>query len=65
MTLAPLIMAAVAGAAALGAIAALAFIRGAGEGAIYARRLIATMLVALAGILSFFAWSMASWGTGK
>lgn len=65
MTLAPLIMAAVAGLAALGAICALAFIRGASEAAIYARRLTATMLVALAGILGFFAWSMASWGTGK
>lgn len=58
---APLIMAAVASLAALGGIAALAVIRGRSDGAIYARRMIATMLFALAGILGFFAWSMASW----
>ncbi|QDZ06709.1 hypothetical protein FPZ24_03795 [Sphingomonas panacisoli] len=61
MSLAPVIMAAVASLAALGAIAAILGIRGTGDAAIYARRLTATMLFALAGILGFFAWSMASW----
>ena len=63
MTSAPIIMAAVASVAGLGGATALVAIRGAGEGAIYARRMTATMLFALAAILGFFAWSMASWST--
>ena len=64
MIRAPIIMAAVAGVAGLGGVASLFAIRGSSEGAIYARRITATMLFALAGILGFFAWSMASWGPG-
>jgi len=64
MTRAPLIMAAVAGLAGVGGVAALFGIRGPSEAAIYARRMIATMLLALALILGFFAWSLTSWGTG-
>ncbi|MBS1831287.1 MAG: hypothetical protein JST65_01160 [Acidobacteria bacterium] len=63
MIRAPVIMAAVASLAGVGGIAALVGIRGRSDAAIYARRLIATMLLALAGILGFFAWSMASWGS--
>ena len=64
MIRAPIIMAAVASVAGIGGVASLFAIRGASDGAIYARRLIATMLFALAGILGFFAWSMANWGPG-
>ena len=64
MIRAPIIMAAVASLAGVGGIAALFGIRGTSEGAVYARRMIATMLFALAGILGFFAWSLASWGPG-
>jgi hypothetical protein len=64
MIRAPIIMAAVAGLAGLGGLASLFAIRGSSEGAVYARRITATMLLALAGILGFFAWSMASWGPG-
>ncbi|MBN8814027.1 MAG: hypothetical protein J0J06_01110 [Sphingomonas sp.] len=62
MTRAPIVMAAVASVAGLGGVASLVAIRGAGEAATYARRMIATMLFALALILGFFAWSLASWG---
>lgn len=64
MIRAPIIMAAVAGVAGLGGVVSLVAIRRASEGTVYARRLIATMLFALAGILGFFAWSMTSWGPG-
>ena len=64
MIRAPIIMAAVAGLAGIGGVASILAIRGSSEGAVYARRLTATMLFALAGILGFFAWSMASWGAG-
>jgi len=64
MTRAPIVMAAVASVAGLGGVAALFGIRGSSEAATYARRLTATMLFALAGILGFFAWSMANWGAG-
>ena len=65
MIRAPIIMAAVASVAGLGGVASLFMIRGSSEGAVYARRITATMLFALAGILGFFAWSMASWGPGS
>ena len=61
MTRAPIVMAAVASVAGLGGIAALLAIRGDSDAATYARRMIATMLFALALILGFFAWSMAGW----
>lgn len=64
MTRAPIVMAAVASVAGLGGIASLVAIRGRSDAATYARRMIATMLFALAGILGFFAWSLASWGAG-
>ncbi|MDB5678999.1 hypothetical protein [Sphingomonas bacterium] len=65
MSTAPIIMYAVAGVVALGGIAAMFGIRGPSEGAVYARRIVVTMALALAGILGFFAWSMASWGAGS
>ena len=65
MIRAPIIMATVASVAGLGGVASLFMIRGSSEGAVYARRITATMLLALAGILGFFAWSMASWGRGS
>jgi len=61
MTRAPLIMYAVAGAAGAGGIVVLTR-RAASEGAVYARRIGATMLFALATILTVFATAMASWG---
>ena len=64
MTRAPIIMAAVASVAGLGGIAALVGIRGRSDAATYARRMIATMLFALALNLGFFAWSLASWEPG-
>ena len=48
----------------LAGIVAIFAIRGTSEGAVYARRILVTMLLALGGILGFFAWSMASWGPG-
>ena len=65
MSLAPIIMYAVAAVLTLSGIASIVAIRGTSEPAIYARRLLATMLFALGGILGFFAWSMASWGGAK
>ena len=62
MTLAPLIMYIVAGVLLLAGVVAMFAIRGRREGAVYARRILVTMLLALGGILAFFAWSMASWG---
>jgi hypothetical protein len=56
-------MYAVASAAGAGGIVVLTR-RAASEGAIYARRIGATMLFALAAILTVFATAMASWGTG-
>jgi predicted small integral membrane protein len=64
MSAAPIIMYAVAGVLIVGGIIAMFAIRGPSEGAIYARRILVTMLLALGGILAFFAWSMASWGPG-
>ena len=64
MSLAPIIMYAVAGFLLLAGIVAMFAIRGPSEGAVYARRILVTMLLALGGILAFFAWSMASWGPG-
>lgn len=61
MTRAPIVMAAVASLAGVGGIAALFGIRGTGDAATYARRMVATMLFAIALILGFFAWSLASW----
>ena len=61
MTRGPIIMYAVAAVAGLGAIATL-FAPGKSEGAMYARRIGATMLLALALILAVFATAMASWG---
>jgi hypothetical protein len=54
-------MYAVAGAAGAGGIVVLTR-RAASEGAVYARRIGATMLFALATILTVFASAMASWG---
>jgi hypothetical protein len=64
MNRAPLIMYAVAGAAGAGGILVLTR-SAASEGAVYARRIGATMLFALAAILTVFASAMASWGTGQ
>ena len=61
MTRAPLIMYAVAGAAGAGGILVLTR-RAASEGAVYARRIGATMLLALAVMLAVFATAMARWG---
>ena len=63
MTRAPLIMYAVAGVAGAGGIVVLTR-RATSEGAVYARRIGATMLLALAAILTVFASAMASWGPG-
>ncbi|THD37866.1 MAG: hypothetical protein E7773_02495 [Sphingomonas sp.] len=65
MSWAPLIMYIVAGALILAGIVAIVAIRGSSEGAVYARRILVTMLLTLGGILAFFAWSMASWGPGR
>ena len=35
------------------------------EGAVYARRIVGTMLGALAVVLAMFAWNMAGWGPGR
>jgi hypothetical protein len=59
----PLIMYIVAGTAAAGGVFALTR-RAASEGAVYARRIVATMLFALALILTVFATAMASWSAG-
>ena len=64
MISAPIIMYAVAGVLIVAGIVAMVAIRGPSEGAVYARRILVTMLLALGGILAFFAWSMASWGPG-
>jgi hypothetical protein len=56
-------MYAVASAAGAGGIVVLTR-RAASEGAVYARRIGATMLFALAAILTVFATAMASWGAG-
>ena len=63
MTRAPLIMYAVAGVAGAGGIVVLTR-RAASEGAVYARRIGATMLFALAAILTIFASAMTSWSAG-
>jgi hypothetical protein len=63
MNRAPLIMYAVAGAAGAGGIVVLTR-RAASEGAVYAQRIGATMLLALATILIVFASAMASWSAG-
>ncbi|HEX4694931.1 hypothetical protein [Sphingomonas sp.] len=62
MTRAPIIMGTVAAVAALGGAGVLVGIRGSSEGAVYARRIGATMLLMLALILGGFATAMASWG---
>lgn len=61
MTRAPIIMYAVAGVAGLSGIGLL-FVRAKSDGAIYARRIGTTMLLALALILAVFAHALASWG---
>lgn len=61
MNRAPLIMYSVAGVAGAGGIVVLTR-RAVSEGAVYARRIGATMLFALATILTVFATAMASWG---
>lgn len=63
MTRAPLVMYSVAGIAAAGGVYAVTR-RAASEGAVYARRIVATMLFALATILTVFATAMASWSAG-
>ena len=63
MTRAPIIMYAVAGAAAAGGVYVVTR-RATSEGAVYARRIGATMLFALAAILTVFASAMASWSAG-
>ena len=63
MTRGPLIMYAVAAVAAGGGAYVLTR-RAASEGAVYARRIGATMLFALATILTIFATAMASWSAG-
>ncbi len=60
MTRAPLVMYAVAASAGAGGIFVLTR-RATSEGAVYARRIGATMLLALATILTVFATTMASW----
>jgi predicted small integral membrane protein len=64
MSWAPIIMYAVAGVLILAGIVAIVAIRGQSDGAVYARRILVTMLLTLGGILAFFAWSMARWETG-
>jgi uncharacterized membrane protein len=63
MTRAPLVMYAVAGVAGAGGLVVLTR-RAKSEGAVYAQRIGATMLLALAAILTVFASAMASWGAG-
>ena len=65
MSWAPIIMFAVAGVLALGGVVAIFAIRGRSDSAVYARRILVTMLLTLAGILGFFAWSMAGWEAGS
>ena len=57
---APHIMAVVAAIAALLTIAVWTT-RARSDGAVYARRIVGTMLGALAIVLAFFAWSLAQW----
>lgn len=61
---APRIMGIVAAVAAAGAIAVWTQAPQS-EGAVYARRIVGTMLGALAVVLAMFAWSMAGWGPGR
>lgn len=61
MNRAPLVMYAVAGVAGAGGIVVLTR-RATSEGAVYARRIGATMLFALTAILTVFATALASWG---
>ena len=63
MTRAPMIMYAVAGVAAAGGTYVVTR-RATSEGAVYARRIGGTMLLALAVILGVFATAMASWSAG-
>ena len=63
MNRAPLVMYAVAGVAGAGGIVVLTR-RVTSEGAVYAQRIGATMLLALATILTVFASAMASWSAG-
>jgi restriction endonuclease Mrr len=63
MNRAPLVMYAVAGVAGAGGVFVLTR-RATSEGATYAQRIGATMLLALAVILTVFASAMASWGPG-
>ncbi|MBN8808179.1 MAG: hypothetical protein J0I47_08075 [Sphingomonas sp.] len=64
MSRAPLIMYAVA--AVVGIAGAVVAGRPArSEGAVYARRIAATMLIVLALTLAFSAWSMANWEAGS
>ena len=63
MTRAPLIMYTVAGVAAAGGVYVVTR-RATSEGAVYARRIGATMLFALTAILTIFATAMASWSAG-
>ena len=61
MNRAPLIMTMVAAAAGVGGL--VVFTRPAlTEGAVYARRIAGTMLLALALLLGRFAWALNSWG---
>ena len=62
MNRAPLIMFAVAAMLGLAGVAVLVT-PGTGEGAVYARRITATMLIALALTLAFYATMLASWST--
>ncbi len=64
MNRAPIVMYAVAAVAGAGGVVVLTR-RAEGEGAIYARRIGATMLLMLALILAGFATAMASWGAGS
>jgi len=64
MTRAPLIMTMVAAAAGVGGL--VVFTRPArSEGAVYARRIAGTMLLALALLLGRFAWALSSWGAAS
>jgi hypothetical protein len=63
MTRAPIIMYAVAAVVGAGGVAVL-FTPGKSEGAAYAKRIGATMLLMLALILAGFATALSSWGAG-
>ena len=63
MSRAALIMYAVAGTAGATGLGLL-FVRAQGEAAVYARRIAATMLLAIALVLGVFAHALASWGPG-